>query len=75
MFVQVEDTKYVRDTKSMALINQDHSARDEYYSKVKILNAQKSEINNIKSEVSTIRSDMEEIKLLLSQLLSKGGNG
>lgn len=72
MFVEVKDSKFVRDTKSMALINKDNSARDEYYSKVKMLTVQKEEINNIRAEVSTVRNDIEEIKKMLTQLIGKG---
>lgn len=75
MFVEVKDSKFVRDTKSMALINKDNSARDEYYSKVKMLTVQKEEINNIRAEVSTVRNDIEEIKKMLKQLIGKGENG
>ena len=74
MFVEVKDSKFVRDTKSMALINKDNSARDEYYSKVKMLTVQKEEINNIRAEVSTVRNDIEEIKKMLTHLIVKGEN-
>jgi hypothetical protein len=75
MLVEVKDTKYVRDTKSMALINTDSSARDEYYSKVRILSNQKEEINKLRTEVSTVKEDITEIKQLLKQLIGKGENG
>jgi|SanBayMetagenome_1026888.scaffolds.fasta_scaffold552342_1 hypothetical protein len=75
MFVNVKDSKYVRDTNSMALINNDSSAREDYLMKSKILKSQKEEINNIRIEVSSIKNDMDEIKKLLVQLLGKGTNG
>ena len=75
MFVNVRDSKYVRDTNSMALINNDSSAREDYLMKSKILKSQKEEINNIRIEVSSIKNDMDEIKKLLVQLLGKGTNG
>ncbi len=75
MLLEVKDSKFVRDTKSMALINKDSSARDEYYSKVKMLSIQKEEINNIRAEVSAVKNDIKEIKELLSQLIGKGENG
>jgi hypothetical protein len=75
MLVEVKESKFVRDTKSMALINKDNSARDEYYSKVKMLSIQKEEINNIRTEVSAVKNDIKEIKELLSQLIGKGENG
>jgi hypothetical protein len=76
MFLEVKDSKFVRDTKSMALINKDNGARDEYYSKVKMLSIQKEEINNIRAEVSAVKNDIKEIKELLTQLIiGKGENG
>jgi hypothetical protein len=75
MLVEVKESKFVRDTKSMALINKDNSARDEYYSKVKMLSIQKEEINTIRAEVSAVKNDIKEIKELLSQLIGKGENG
>lgn len=72
MLVDVKDTKFVRDTKSMALINKDSSARDEYYSKVKMLSLQKEEINKIRTEVTSLKDEVQEIKKMLIQLLGKG---
>ena len=75
MLVDVKDSKFVRDTNSMALINKDSAARDDYYSKVRMLTAQKEEINTIKSELASMKSDVNDIKELLKQLIGKGGNG
>lgn len=75
MFVEVKDSKFIRDTNSMALINKDMSARDEYYSKVRLLNYQKEEINKLKTDISSVKEDMCEIKEILKQLLGKGSNG
>lgn len=75
MLVDVKETKFVRDTASMALINKDNSARDEYLAKVRMMNHQKEEINKIKAEVSSIKGDVLEIKDILRQLLGKGSNG
>jgi hypothetical protein len=75
MLVDVKDSKFVRDIKSMALINKDSAARDEYYAKVKILTLQKEEINNMKTEITSIKSDVNDIKELLKQLIGKGSNG
>lgn len=75
MLLEVKDSKFVRDTKSMALINKDNGARDEYHAKVKMVTLQKEEINNIRAEVSTVKNDIEEIKKMLTQLIGKGENG
>lgn len=70
MLVKVNDTKFVRDTTSMALINTDEVARNEYYSKAKMIRTQKEEINNIKKDILDVREDVLEIKALLRQLLA-----
>lgn len=75
MLLEVKDTKFVRDTNSMALMNKDNSARDEYYAKVRMLKHQKEEINSLKVEISSIKDDISDIKHLLAQLLGKGRNG
>lgn len=72
MLVEIPGTKLVRDTNSMALINMDTAARDEYYAKVKILTNQKEEINKVKTEINDIKSELTTIKDLLIQLLQKG---
>jgi hypothetical protein len=72
MLVEIPGTKLVRDTNSMALINMDTAARDEYYAKVKILTNQKEEINKVKTEINDIKSELTSIKDLLIQLLQKG---
>ena len=59
----------VRDTNSMALINTDNTEKNEYYSKVRMLQNQKSEINNVKAEIDNIKSDVSDIKQLLMKLL------
>lgn len=75
MLLDVKDTKFVRDTNSMALINNDRRSKDEYYEKVRMLKAQKDEINNLKAEISTVKNDVSEIKNLLLQLIGKERNG
>ena len=75
MLVEVKDSKFLRDTTSMALINKDYSAREEYISKIKILSNQRNEINNIQSEINSLKSDMQDIKTLLTELIGKGSNG
>lgn len=75
MLLEVKESKFVRDTNSMALINKDNSARDDYYAKAKLLKIQKEEINSMKAEISSVKEDIGEIKDILRQLLGKGTNG
>lgn len=73
--VPVPGTTLVRDTKSMALINQDRNGLEDYMKKRHILATQKEEINRLKSDVQDIKNDMQEIKQLMMKLIEKGSNG
>ena len=46
--VKITGTNYVRDINTMALINTDESAKNDYYSRVRMLKNQKDEINKVK---------------------------
>jgi hypothetical protein len=71
MLVKVSGTSFVRDTKTMALINTDNASLEEYNFKKELMNRQKQEINNIKTEINEIKDDMQVIKSLLTQLASR----
>lgn len=75
MLVEVKESKFVRDTSSMALINKDNNARDEYYAKVRMMKLQKDEINRLQTEMSSMKEDLTEIKQILKELIGKGSNG
>jgi hypothetical protein len=70
--VRVTGTNFVRDTKSMAIINTDENTRNEYYAKARMLKTQKEEINTVKEEIAGIKNDMNEIKQLMLKLIEKG---
>ena len=53
--IKIPDTNLVRDTKSMALINTDETARNEYFSKVQMMRVQKQEINKVNTYVTSVR--------------------
>jgi hypothetical protein len=69
--VKVEGTTYIRDTKTMALINTDMASLEDYKMKSTLINNQKSEINKVKNEINEIRDDVRTIKKLLMQLSGK----
>ena len=69
MLVKVNGTNMVRDTSSMALLNTDNTEKNEYYAKVRMMQNQKTEINNVKSEIQSIKDDISEVKQLLAKLL------
>lgn len=69
--VKVEDSSFVRDTKTRALINQDYAARDEYLAKAKMMSINKTEINKMSAEINQLKSEMSDIKDMLNQLLMR----
>ena len=69
--VKVEGTTFLRDTKTMALINTDVSGLEDYKMKSRLLTNQKTEINNIRNEINEVRDDVRIIKELLLQLSGK----
>jgi archaellum component FlaC len=71
MLVQIPGTNLMRDTESMALINMDNSEKNDYYSKLKLIQNQKEQINTIKQEINGVKDDISDIKTLLKQLLDK----
>jgi hypothetical protein len=71
MNIQIPGTTLIRDTNTMALINQDTNGLNEYMKKRKMLESQKSEINNMKSDISELKDDMQEIKQLILKLVEK----
>jgi TolA-binding protein len=69
--VKVTNTPFVRDTQSMAIINVDNSAKQEYYEKVRLAAKQKEQINKMNGDISELRDELGEIKQLLQQLVGK----
>jgi hypothetical protein len=74
MLVKVNNSTFVRDTNSMALIDTDMASKNEYLAKVRMLQTQKEEMNKVKSEIADVKDDLQVIKQLMTQLLSKGSN-
>jgi len=70
-FVKVTNSSFIRDTRSMALINTNSSEKEEYYNRARVLKNQKEQINMMSEEIQSVKSEMGEIKHLLQQLLSK----
>jgi hypothetical protein len=69
--VKIPGTTYIRDTKTMALINTDVSGLEDYKMKSRLITNQKTEINNIRNEINEVRDDVRIIKELLLQLSGK----
>lgn len=72
MLVKVNNSNFIRDTESMALISTDIAAKNDYISKVNLIKNQKEEINKVKSEIDSIKNDVNDIKIMIKQLIDKG---
>jgi hypothetical protein len=72
--VQTEDSRFIRDTHSKALLNTDYNALQQHRRERKYFHKQQSDINILKGqaeELTTIREEMLEIKILLKEIISK----
>ena len=58
MLINIPNTTLVRDTTTMALINQDRNGLDNYLKKRQTLMAQREEINKAKSEINSLKNDL-----------------
>lgn len=70
-FVKIEGAEFVRDTNSMLLSNTNTSEKNEYYTKLRMIQNQKEGLNRVNEEINSLKNDVTEIKTLLSQLLNK----
>ena len=72
--VQTEDSRFMRDTHSKALLNTDYNALQQHRSERMYFHKQQSDINILKDQVgklTVIREEMLEIKILLKEIISK----
>ncbi len=72
--IQTDDTRYVRDMHSKALLTTDRMALENHRLQKKRESVQAHEFNLLKSkvdELNTVREEMLEIKTLLQELLNK----
>jgi len=72
--VQTDDTRFVRDLSSKALLATDKAALENHRLHRKRIIAQSNEFNQLKikvDELNTVREEMLEIKGLLQELLNK----
>lgn len=70
-FVKIEGAEFVRDTNSMLLSNTNTAEKNEYYTKLRMIQNQKEGLNRVNEEINSLKNDVTEIKTLLSQLLNK----
>lgn len=77
MHVKVENSPFVRDIHSKALLNTDIKGRDEYLMKREIAKKQQTEQNETKQKIDKLEEDVAEIKSLLreiAQMRTTNGN-
>lgn len=70
MIVKTDNNDFNRDTNSMALLNSNRSAKEEYFAKAKMMQIQKTEIARINTEIDSLKTDISDIKSMLIQLLA-----
>ena len=72
--VQTEDSRFVRDVHSRALLNTDYNALQQHRKEKAYFQKQESDINILTSQVNEltgIREEMLEIKTLLKEIIKK----
>ena len=66
--VKVDDTSFVRDIHSKAILNTDRNGLNEYYMKRELAKKQVIEKQQDKARLDKLENDMQEIKQLLLQI-------
>ena len=66
--VKVDDTSFVRDIHSKAILNTDKNGLNEYYMKRELAKKQATEKQQDKARLNKLENDMQEIKQLLLQI-------
>ena len=72
--IQTEDTRFLRDTHSKALLNTDYNALQQHRREKLYFQKQQNDINILRGQVEelcTIRVEMLEIKTLLKKIINK----
>ena len=69
--VQVEDTPYVRDIHSKAILNTDRAGLQNYYVQRDLHKKEQAEKLQANNRLTQLEEDMSEIKAMLRQLVSK----
>jgi hypothetical protein len=68
--VKIENSTFVRDIHSKAILNMDKRGRDEYLMQKEIAKRKNTESEDAKNRLAVIEQDMQEIKKLLAELNS-----
>jgi transposase-like protein len=68
--VKIENSTFVRDIHSKAILNTDKRGLDEYLMQKEIAKRKNTESEDAKNRLTVIEQDMQEIKRLLAELNS-----
>lgn len=74
MLVKVEGGRYVKDTKTNAVLTVDKSVLLQNEARKKLsqsLNSKGEDIQKVKTEVESLKNDISEIKELLKQIINR----
>ena len=74
-FVKIENTEYVRDMSTQAVLNTDREGLQQFQNTRKRLLAQKNEQQDTRTRLQKLEEDMQEIKQLLQVIAMRGTNG
>ena len=74
-FVKIENTEYVRDMSTQAVLNTDRQGLQQFQNTRKKLLAQKNEQQDTRTRLQKLEEDMQEIKQLLQVIAMRGTNG
>lgn len=74
-FVKIENTEYVRDMSTQAVLNTDRQGLQQFQNTRKRLLAQKNEHQDTRTRLQKLEEDMQEIKQLLQVIAMRGTNG
>jgi hypothetical protein len=74
-FVKIENTEYVRDMSTQAVLNTDRDGLQQFQNTRKRLLAQKNEQQDTRTRLQKLEEDMQEIKQLLQVIAMRGTNG
>ena len=66
--VKIDDTSFVRDIHSKAILNTDRNGLNEYYMKRELAKKQQLEKTEDKARSNKLEQDMQDIKQLLLQI-------
>ena len=70
-YIKVKDNEHlIRNTNSNCIVNTNKAEYEEYLTRRKLKNSEKSKVENLERDMSTLRNEITEIKDLLRSLVN-----